>query len=179
MASAQYEEALDGLREAQRRECEMNDLIDSSVKDRNKKNEQLADLNRQVRNVTYARTILEKALKECEEIRDYYFPNMQSGVESASTEYAKTFDADFVSVSLQSVYEEDLSQTKGDIEAVFIELQEQVKRLQSQETELNGLVRRLKNDISGITDLIGGYVKKRNSYSSQVEEYTSLVRYYQ
>lgn len=179
MASAQYEEALDDLREAQKKECEMSDLIDSSVKDRNRKKEALADLDRQVRNITYARTILEKALKECEEIRDRYFPNMQSEMELASTEYSKTFDADFVSVSLQSVYEEDLSQTKEEIEAVFIELQEQVKRLRSQEIELNGKVKSLKKDISNITDLIEEYVKKRNSYSSEVEEYTSLVRYYQ
>ncbi len=175
MANARYEEALENLKDAQKRESEMNELIRDQNKVRSKKNEELAELNGRVRTITHARMVLESALKNCEEIRNTFFPSMKSELELASAEYSKTFDADFVSVSLQSVYEDDLGQTKEEIDAVYIELQEKVRKIQAEETGLNESIRGIKRDISNLTGLIEEYVKKRNSYSDLVEEYRSLV----
>ena len=176
MASAQYEEAMMLLNNARREEQKMSEQISVNARRKNSKSEELVRLNGQVRNVSHALAVLENALKRCGEIKDSYFPNMKSELEAASSEYAKTFVTDIDNVNLQTIYEDDINQTQKEIADIYTDLQEKVNKLKTQEANLNEDISTLKRDISNLSTLIAEYTKRRNLYSSQVEEYTSMVK---
>ena len=169
-ARNRYNQAIDERNRIRRERNELEGRKKALKRELEAKQNSLADVQQKIAVVTEAKT-------KCNDIINDDFSTLSTAIRDAGDEYKKVLASDMGVADLQSIYSEDMTSTKNDLNAICTEMDTILRGLEEQEAALQKEIANLNSELSSVINRLNNLGSEWSAQQRANNNYAEMKEY--